>query len=279
MILLPKNRKAVNFIRCYAKSSVKQSLAREDWRKGIPYLIDHYFFDLPLWRNLWIARYLSRKIAYGNKILDWGCGYGDISFLLQNARPDLKIILYDILSSPPWEKLVRSVSLQKIIGSHQSQIPFKDSSFDVIVAAGVLEHVRFPNKSLRELYRVLRPGGKLFIFLYPNRFSYTEHFQRLICHPHHKAPLSLAQLRSLIQRHGFLIQKSSYQYMLPFVLSRFSLKIRRIYNFFGNLVVAINWALEKIPFLSRISSNLMVVAQKPQEPLLRKDYSSTDPSG
>lgn len=42
-------------------------------------------------------------------------------------------------------------------------IPKPDNTYDVIVNTQVLEHVEFPDRVIKELYRVLKPGGKLFL--------------------------------------------------------------------------------------------------------------------
>jgi SAM-dependent methyltransferase len=49
-------------------------------------------------------------------------------------------------------------------------LPVADSSADTVVILEVLEHLRFPGDALREIARVLRPGGRLLLtmpFLYP----------------------------------------------------------------------------------------------------------------
>jgi len=51
-----------------------------------------------------------------------------------------------------------------------ANLPFADSTIDHIVCLEVLEHVRWPDKLLAEVARVLKPGGQLFLsmpFLYP----------------------------------------------------------------------------------------------------------------
>ncbi len=42
-------------------------------------------------------------------------------------------------------------------------IPYADASFDMVMAAHVLEHLPQPDRALKEMVRVLRPGGRLFI--------------------------------------------------------------------------------------------------------------------
>jgi len=49
-----------------------------------------------------------------------------------------------------------------VVGS-ATNIPLEDSSFDTVVSTEVLEHVPDPLKALREMYRVLKPGGYLIL--------------------------------------------------------------------------------------------------------------------
>ena len=58
-------------------------------------------------------------------------------------------------------------------------MPFKDNFFDVVVCAWVLEHLSDPNKAFKEIYRVLKPGGKV-IFITPNALNYNVWLIRLI---------------------------------------------------------------------------------------------------
>jgi SAM-dependent methyltransferase len=50
-------------------------------------------------------------------------------------------------------------------------LPFRDQSFDLVTANMVAEHLEDPEEDLREIYRVLKPGGK-FVFITPNRRGY-----------------------------------------------------------------------------------------------------------
>lgn len=55
-------------------------------------------------------------------------------------------------------------------GTH---LPFEDHRFDIAFSDYVLEHVEFPEPFLKEVYRVLKPGGSFF-FRTPNRYHYVS---------------------------------------------------------------------------------------------------------
>ena len=57
--------------------------------------------------------------------------------------------------------------------------PFSDASFDAVVTDYALEHVEEPAVLLREIRRVLKPGG-MFLFRTPNVFHYVSIFSRLL---------------------------------------------------------------------------------------------------
>src|SRR5262249_62387141 len=59
------------------------------------------------------------------------------------------------------------------------RLPFAADSFDLVTANMVVEHLDKPEQQIREIYRVLAPGGRL-IFHTPNKFGYSTLRARLI---------------------------------------------------------------------------------------------------
>jgi len=99
------------------------------------------------------------------RILDAGCGNGRYSrFLLRHADPDAAITGFDL--SPRMleraRKRLRNDRVQHTTAD-LTRLPFSDGQFDAIVCGWVLEHLPDPRPGLRELARVLQPGGKLLL--------------------------------------------------------------------------------------------------------------------
>jgi SAM-dependent methyltransferase len=64
------------------------------------------------------------------------------------------------------------------------RFPFPDDSFDTCVSNYVCEHLENPEAHLKEVWRVLRPGGA-YVFRTPNRFHYTAIVSGLTPHSFH----------------------------------------------------------------------------------------------
>lgn len=91
------------------------------------------------------------------KVLDLGCGDGRSIDHFRSVDPQTDWHGLDIEGSP--EVLTRSrqdASFHTYDGTH---IPFEDGSFDIVYSCQVFEHVRHPEPVLREICRVLAPGG------------------------------------------------------------------------------------------------------------------------
>ena len=98
-------------------------------------------------------------------ILDFGCGVGNSLPFVVNQFPSSKIIGVDVSgeSLTKARQIAPSTSLFPIT---DSKIPLEDASIDVAFASCVYHHIPPPQRSAwtEEIKRVLRPGGRFFIF-------------------------------------------------------------------------------------------------------------------
>ena len=107
-----------------------------------------------------------RQIPEGSKVLDIGCGPGFFSLLL--ASLGLKVTAADYSEG----MLEKSKDLLNRNGYHNVEfcradaqhLPFADASFDAVVSRNLVWNLEDPGAAYKEWLRVLKPGGKLFVF-------------------------------------------------------------------------------------------------------------------
>lgn len=118
----------------------------------------------------WMPEVMGFKDFAGARLLEVGCGMG--TDLLQFARGGAHVTGVDLTQ--------RSIEISRqhfqvygepgdfAIGDGES-LPFVDESFDVVYSNGVLHHTPDTAGAVRELHRVLRPGGHARVMLYHRR--------------------------------------------------------------------------------------------------------------
>ena len=102
-------------------------------------------------------------------MLDVGCGEGRHIFGIMQDYPQMKCIGLDMDNASlqkaeegyEYFKSISDAGVEFLKGSAYS-LPFPDQSIDLIVCSEVLEHLHEYNDAVREIYRVLKPGGKFY---------------------------------------------------------------------------------------------------------------------
>jgi ubiquinone/menaquinone biosynthesis C-methylase UbiE len=197
-------------------------------------------------------------------VLDWGCGWGQVSALMIDRGLSVKSFDYDGEGAAEAEvPLERYPELTAFLTAESVKLPYADATFDAVLSCGVLEHVAKPEGSLDEIFRILKPGGQMFIYKLPNRRSYLEWIARKLgWYYHGKEPFdtlyTLPGTRELVERHGFVVQRSALANMLPLTAGG------EAANRVAPLIWAVNRGLAKIPLLNLFATNVEVVAVKPE---------------
>jgi 2-polyprenyl-3-methyl-5-hydroxy-6-metoxy-1,4-benzoquinol methylase len=109
------------------------------------------------------AAFLLPELQSGMKLLDVGCGPGSITRGLAALLAPGEVVGVDLseetLVSARQEALERGLSNLSYRVASVYELPFADGAFDVVFAHQVLQHLREPAAALREMQRVVRPGG------------------------------------------------------------------------------------------------------------------------
>jgi len=149
---------------------------------------------------------LQQHLAPRATVLDWGAQYGHISALLESFgfRPTS----YVVRPTPgAVAALERQFPGRWVKSEEAIALPFQDGTFDAVVSSGVFEHVPeyggcFTG-SVREICRVLKPGGHFILWKLPQPAALSEIKSDLIgkwSHPFRFTPNGISML---LERDGF----------------------------------------------------------------------------
>ncbi len=107
------------------------------------------------------------KNFVGKKVLDVGCGNGYV--LSKYAWEGAEVYGIDITQAGI-DLCRKRFEYSQLNGDFQvadaQDIPFPDNTFDCVCSMGVLHHVPNTQNALDEIYRVLKPGGRLIVMFY-----------------------------------------------------------------------------------------------------------------
>jgi len=138
---------------------------------GQHYFESYNYADRPLGRfsMYWFARryyaaLVRRYAPPGGELLELGCGLGHLLGLLQDDFACTGIDLADYAVAQTRRNAPRA---QAQVGSADDLSAFADGQFSAVVALHLVEHLPDPAGTIRQVARVLRPGG-LWLFATPN---------------------------------------------------------------------------------------------------------------
>jgi SAM-dependent methyltransferase len=105
----------------------------------------------------------------GKRVLDVGCGIGMYPTAFLRYTDDVVGIEIE------FERAQQAYEKATVTQARGEDLPFPDDAFDIVHSHEVLEHVTDDRRAVREMVRVVRPGGRIVIFV-PNRlYAFETH--------------------------------------------------------------------------------------------------------
>jgi len=208
-------------------------------------------FNLPLYKRALIDDYiffLNNRSSNSKSILDIGAGIGLSSYILSELN--FKVESCDI--GPEIKTNMNIKFNQNDLKNHSffSRFNFKliknskfsyKKKFDIIFLYAVIEHVEKKElqKFIRELDRVLKKNGEIFIFMCPRKFSYIEHLVRILYGQDkaHENLFDLNKIKNVFSPKKFTISNHKSYLALPITFySKRNGLFNKVYLFFDYLL-------------------------------------------
>jgi SAM-dependent methyltransferase len=152
---------------------------------------------------------LDRPASRTWRILDAGCGTGGNLQALQTHR-----CVQGFDYSPAAIHFCRERGLRNVTQASILEIPFPDNTFDLVFSNDVLCTVGDVHdvQGFREMYRVLKPGGRMFVNLPAYPFLRSEHDAAAGVNHRYTGP----ELRRKLQKAGFRVRRISHWNLILF---------------------------------------------------------------
>lgn len=229
----------------------------------------HLDQPIGLWNYIRIANQIARQAPTG-RLLDWGCGFGQMTYLLR--RRGFDVTAFDVgdpaTAQLPDIPLCRDLAVTRTL--HPTQLPFESATFDVVLSCGVLEHVDEYSgqpgneiKSLLEIARLLRPGGLLLIYQLPQQSAWQEavirHFKLGYSHPRRYIA---SEISKMLQRNGYAVKHLAHANLIPKNLTGIPKPVRNFYSRFSQPLLALDKILCRLPGLNYLAGVFEIVAQR-----------------
>jgi len=162
---------------------------------------------------------ICKGFARRPRILDVGCGTGANLEMLANFGDAEGV---DV--SPEALSFCKQRGLQSVRLGEAEKLPYPDQSFDLVTGLDVVEHLDDDLAGLREMRRVLKPGGRALLFV--PAFMFLWGVQDDVSN--HRRRYTMKQLKETVRKAGFEIDRATFAnitFFVPTLLGRVLMRI------------------------------------------------------
>ena len=146
------------------------------------------------------------KIPQKSSLLDIGCGRGEFSKGFINCGINVSAVD----QSNACSKYCPEANL-KVADIEKEGIPFLDNTFDFVYSKSVIEHFYNPEILVKEMYRVLKPGGVSITLCPAWEYNYKIYFEDYT----HRSPFMIQSLKDIQLINGFIDVEVEFFRQLP----------------------------------------------------------------
>jgi SAM-dependent methyltransferase len=146
-----------------------------------------------------LAKKISSHLKHGYRVLEVGCGTGNVLRTLRDACPDGMVVGLELWFDGLLHAQKRSAGF--LVQGDVRQFPF-NKQFDLIGMFDVLEHIHEERQTLASLSEILAPGGRLLLTVPAHKFLWS-YFDEAA---HHCRRYSSAEIRDKLTTAGFEVE-------------------------------------------------------------------------